>query len=99
MKDLASAPRLPQMVDGSGFVFGENLAATPGAVVFRTEVLELIQYAPQTDHVYEVPRLVNVRIMHSLPPNATLYVDNDGHLGLVTAAEELGPLVSRFLTS
>ncbi len=58
VKDLASAPRIPEMVDGSGFVVGENIAATPGAVVLRSEVLELIQYAPQTDQVYEVPALV-----------------------------------------
>lgn len=58
VKDLASAPRVPEMVDGSGFVLGDTIAATPGAVVFRTEVLELIQYAPQTHEVYEVPALV-----------------------------------------
>ena len=36
-RDLASAPRIPEMVDGSGFVVGENIASTQGAVVFRTE--------------------------------------------------------------
>ena len=43
--------------------------------------------------------LVNARIMRALLPNATLHVFDDGHLGLLTAADEHGPLVSRFLTS
>ena len=43
--------------------------------------------------------LVNARILHTLLPNATLYVYDDGHLGLLTSADELGPRVSRFLTS
>jgi poly(3-hydroxyalkanoate) depolymerase len=43
--------------------------------------------------------LVNARIMRALLPHATLHVYDDGHLGLLTAADELGPLVSRFLTS
>jgi poly(3-hydroxyalkanoate) depolymerase len=42
--------------------------------------------------------LVNARIMRTLLPNATLHVYDDGHLGLLTSADELGPLVSRFLT-
>ena len=41
--------------------------------------------------------LVNARIMHALLPHCSLHVFADGHLGLITAADELGPLVSRFL--
>jgi poly(3-hydroxyalkanoate) depolymerase len=41
--------------------------------------------------------LVNGHIMARLLPNATLHVFHDGHLGLLTAASELGPLVSEFL--
>ena len=43
--------------------------------------------------------LVNARLMRALLPHASLHVFDDGHLGLLTAADELGPLVSRFLTS
>jgi pimeloyl-ACP methyl ester carboxylesterase len=41
--------------------------------------------------------VVNAHIMRALLPHARLHVFDDGHLGLVTAADELGPLVSRFL--
>jgi poly(3-hydroxyalkanoate) depolymerase len=41
--------------------------------------------------------LVNARIMRRLLPDATLHVFHDGHLGLVTDALVLGPLVSEFL--
>jgi polyhydroxyalkanoate synthase len=43
------------MVDTSKFEVGGNLATTPGAVVHRTKVFELIQYEPQTDRVRQVP--------------------------------------------
>ena len=58
LRDLRSPPRIPEMVDTSGFTVGENIAVSPGAVVLRTEVLELIQYRPQTEQVREVPLLI-----------------------------------------
>jgi polyhydroxyalkanoate synthase len=50
-------PHLPSTVDTSPFEVGENLATTPGHVVLRTEVLELIRYTPQTEQVYPTPVL------------------------------------------
>jgi pimeloyl-ACP methyl ester carboxylesterase len=42
--------------------------------------------------------LANARIMHRLIPNSTLHVFKGGHLGLVTEAAELGPVVGEFLS-
>jgi poly[(R)-3-hydroxyalkanoate] polymerase subunit PhaC len=58
VQDMANAPRVPQMVDRSAFAVGQNLAVTPGAVVLRTDVFELVRYAPQTETVREVPLLM-----------------------------------------
>ncbi len=58
VRDLATAPRVPSMVDTSSFQVGRNIAVTPGAVVLRTELLELIQYRPQTEQVRAVPLLI-----------------------------------------
>jgi len=56
--DFAKRPRVPSMVDASTFEVGRNVGASPGAVVFRTPVFELIQYTPQTSEVREVPVLM-----------------------------------------
>ena len=56
--DLAKPPRVPTMVEPDAFTVGEDLAVTPGAVVFRTDVFELIRYRPTTETVRSLPLLM-----------------------------------------
>jgi polyhydroxyalkanoate synthase len=56
--DVRSAPRVPTMVDPTVYKVGVNLATSPGAVIARTDVFELIQYQPTTERVHEVPVLL-----------------------------------------
>lgn len=49
---------MPSQVDTSAFEVGRNLATSPGAVVFRNEVLELIQYTPATARIHARPHLI-----------------------------------------
>src|SRR4029453_12837675 len=46
------------MTDERAFKLGENVAATPGKVVFQNELMQLIQYAPSTAEVQRRPLLI-----------------------------------------
>ena len=66
VRDFASAPRVPSMVEPDAFEVGTDIAVTPGSVVLRTDVFELIQYNPQTPKVRSIPLLI-------VPPTINKY--------------------------
>jgi polyhydroxyalkanoate synthase len=66
VRDFATAPRVPSMVEADAFEVGVDIAVTPGEVVLRTDVFELIQYTPQTTKVRTVPLLI-------VPPTINKY--------------------------
>jgi poly[(R)-3-hydroxyalkanoate] polymerase subunit PhaC len=57
VRDLAGGG-MPAMVDRKPFPVGEKVACTPGAVVFRDEIFELLQYTPMTPSVRTRPLLM-----------------------------------------
>jgi polyhydroxyalkanoate synthase len=66
VSDLSRPPRVPSMVSPRAFKVGKDLAISKGAVVFRTPVFELLQYAPTTPSVRAVPLLM-------IPPTINKY--------------------------
>ena len=57
---------MPSQVDASVFTVGQNIAVTPGAVVYRSEVMEVLQYAPTTTEVRARPLVI-------IPPQINKY--------------------------
>ena len=76
MKDLARGG-MPSMVDRKQFKVGTDLAATPGAVVYRDEMFELLQYKPTTPRVRSLPLMmippqINRHYIMDLAPGRSL---------------------------
>ena len=69
-RDITENKGMVSQVDKRPFKLGENIATSKGSVVLRTEMMELIHYAPTTDQVYEVPQL-------TIPPQINKMYIND----------------------
>jgi len=77
LEDLANNGGMPSQVNMKAFQVGKDLGISPGAVVFKNEVLELIHYQPTTPQVYGrplliVPPQVNKFYVMDLSPNKSL---------------------------
>ena len=77
LEDLANNGGMPSQVNMKAFQVGKDLALSPGAVVFKNEVLELIHYQPATPEVYRrplllVPPQVNKFYVMDLSPNKSI---------------------------
>jgi polyhydroxyalkanoate synthase subunit PhaC len=66
VRDARSNGGMPAQVNTRAFTIGEDLAATPGAVVYRDEICEVIQYTPRTPTVRARPVLI-------IPPQINKY--------------------------
>jgi polyhydroxyalkanoate synthase subunit PhaC len=78
LKDAAERRPVPSQVDFRSFKVGKNLAVTPGDVVLRHEMFELIQYSPQTEQVWHrpilfVPSIINKYYAFDLAPGRSLF--------------------------
>jgi len=86
LRDLATQPRVPAMVEPDAFEVGVDLGVSPGAVVYRTEMFELIHYQPTTERVYRyplliVPPMINKFYLIDLAPGRSMveYLVSQGH--------------------
>lgn len=68
--DMVHNKGMVSQVDKRPFKLGENIATSKGHVVLRTEMMELVHYAPTTDEVYEIPQL-------TIPPQINKMYIND----------------------
>ena len=84
LADLRDNDGRPALVDKSAFRVGVNVATSPGSVVYRNELIELIQYAPTTDTVFERPLLIvppwinKFYILDLQPANSFIKYATDG---------------------
>lgn len=77
MHDVRTNGGWPSQVDTRGYAVGENMAVTPGSVVYRSDLIEVIHYRPQTPKVFSIPLLfcppwINKYYIMDLAPGRSL---------------------------
>lgn len=75
--DIVYNDGIVSQVDKRPFKLGENIAITPGSVVYRSDMMELIQYAPTTEKVHAIPQLtvppqINKAYINDLTPTKSV---------------------------
>lgn len=98
LDDLRHNHGMPSQVDKAPFKVGENLATTEGAVVYRNEMLELLQYTPKTGEVRAMPLLfvppqINKYYVLDLTPEKSMsrYLVDQGFQVFVVSWRNPGP--------
>jgi polyhydroxyalkanoate synthase len=82
--DIVHNKGMVSQVDKRPFKLGKNIATSKGSVVYRDEIMELLQYAPTTPEVYDIPQLtippqINKMYINDLSPDKSVIkwqVDN-----------------------
>ncbi len=80
------------MTDDSAFEVGRNIATSPGKVIYRNDLVEMIQYAPSTDKVLKTPLLIvtpwinKFYILDLRPENSLIkWAVDQGHTVFITS--------------
>jgi polyhydroxyalkanoate synthase subunit PhaC len=101
LDDLANNNGRPRQVDTTPFELGRNMAATPAKVVFRNELMELLQYEPATPQVRAVPILcsppwINKYYVMDLSPGRSFveWAVNHGRTVFMISYRNPGPELS-----
>jgi len=87
-----------KMADPTAFKFGENIASSPGKIIFQNELMQLIQYSPSTPMVQRRPLLIvppwinKFYIMDLKPKNSLIkWCVDQGHTVFVISWVNPGP--------